>query len=122
LQRFFTKIDGSFRIIKGIRDLCIFANHNVLKDPPFSRLDLISCSNLLIYLEPVLQKKLIATFHYSLNSTGYLVLGKSETVGNSAFLFSQVDKKNKIFSKKKDVAAKAMFEMSYTGLDSARES
>ena len=113
LQQFFTKIDGSYRIVKSIRDLCVFATHNVLKDPPFSRLDLISCSNLLIYLEPVLQKKLMATFHYSLNANGHLVLGNSETIGTSGSLFSQVDKKYKIYAKKKDVASKAIFEMSY---------
>lgn len=120
LDRFFTKIDGSYRIIKSIRDLCVYATHNVLKDPPFSRLDIISCSNLLIYLEPVLQKKLMATFHYALNSMGYLVLGKSETIGSSGNLFSQVDKKNKIFLKKKDTAAKALFELNYPS-DSRKE-
>jgi two-component system, chemotaxis family, CheB/CheR fusion protein len=113
LERFFTKIDGSYRIIKSIRDLCVYATHNVLKDPPFSRLDIISCSNLLIYLEPVLQKKLMSTFHYALNNNGYLVLGKSETIGSSGNLFSQVDKKHKVYLKKKDAAAKALFELNY---------
>ncbi|HEU4633622.1 MAG TPA: chemotaxis protein CheB [Flavisolibacter sp.] len=113
LQRFFTKIDGHYRIVKSLRDLCVFATHNIAKDPPFSRLDLISCCNLLIYLDNHLQKKLIATFHYSLNSNGYLILGKSETVGTSAYLFAQLDKKLKIYAKKKDATAKAMFEMSY---------
>ena len=118
LQRFFTKVDGSYRIIKNIRDVCVFAVHNVLKDPPFSRQDLISCCNLMIYLEPVLQKKLLSTFHYTLNPYGYLVLGESETIGNSALLFNQVDKQLKIYAKKKDVAAKAMFEMTYRGGES----
>jgi two-component system CheB/CheR fusion protein len=122
LSRFFTKIDGSYRIIKSIRDLCVFATHNVLKDPPFSRLDFISCCNLLIYLEPVLQKKMMATFHYSLYPTGYLMLGKSETIGSSIHLFNQADKKYKIFSKKKDVAAKALFELTYRNLPSDKES
>jgi two-component system CheB/CheR fusion protein len=121
LDRFFLKVDGSYRIIKSIRDLCIFATHNVLKDPPFSRLDLISCSNLLIYLEPVLQKKLMSTFHYSLNGAGYLVLGKSETIGTSGYLYSQLDKKIKIFAKKKDAAAKALFELSYRGSESLKD-
>jgi two-component system, chemotaxis family, CheB/CheR fusion protein len=112
LNRFFVKIDSHYRIVKSIRDLCIFATHNVLKDPPFSRLDVISCSNLLIYLEPQLQKKLIATFHYALNNAGYLVLGKSETIGTSGYLFSQVDKQFKLYAKKRDAAAKAMFELS----------
>jgi two-component system, chemotaxis family, CheB/CheR fusion protein len=112
LSRFFVKVDSHYRIVKSIRDLCIFATHNVLKDPPFSKLDVISCSNLLIYLEPQLQKKLIATFHYALNNNGYLVLGKSETIGSSGYLFGQMDKKFKIYTKKRDAAAKAMFELS----------
>jgi two-component system CheB/CheR fusion protein len=112
LNRFFVKVDSHYRIVKSIRDLCVFASHNVLKDPPFSRLDIISCCNLLIYLEPGLQKKLIATFHYALNNAGCLVLGKSETIGSSGYLFSQMDKRFKIYSKKKDAAAKAMFELS----------
>ncbi|HWI92992.1 MAG TPA: CheR family methyltransferase [Flavisolibacter sp.] len=112
LNRFFVKVDSQYRIVKSIRDLCVFANHNVLKDPPFSRLDIVSCCNLLIYLEASLQKKLISTFHYALNNNGFLVLGKSETIGNSGYLFSQVDKRFKIYAKKKDAAAKAMFELS----------
>jgi two-component system CheB/CheR fusion protein len=100
LQRFFTKIDGSYRIVKSIRDLCIFAPHNIFKDPPFSRVDLISCCNLLIYLDLVLQKKIIATFHYALSKNGYLLLGKSETIGTSGHLFSQVEKKFKVFARK----------------------
>jgi two-component system, chemotaxis family, CheB/CheR fusion protein len=113
LDRFFVKIDGSYRVIKSLRDVCIFATHNVLKDPPFSRLDIVSCCNLLIYMEPSLQKKMMATFHYSLNNLGYLVLGKSETIGTSASLFTQLDKKVKIYGKKKDLASKALFELSY---------
>jgi two-component system, chemotaxis family, CheB/CheR fusion protein len=113
LELYFTKADGSYRIIKSIRDVCVFATHNVLRDPPFSRLDLVSCSNLLIYLEPVLQKRLLSTFHYALNSSGVLILSKSETIGNSNQLFSQIDKKLKVYRKKKDSTARAMFEMSY---------
>lgn len=113
LQRFFNKIDGQYRIIKSIRDVCIFATHNIAKDPPFSRLDIISCCNLLIYLDTHLQKRIIATFHYSLAGNGYLILGKSETVGTSSYLFSQLEKKYKVYAKKKDTASKAMFEMNY---------
>lgn len=120
LQRFFQKIDGSYRIIKAIRDLCIFATHNIAKDPPFSRLDLISCCNLLIYLDVHLQKKLIATFHYSLLPSGHLILGKSETVGSSSYLFGQVEKRFKIYAKKRDTSAKAMFEMNYHRHDADR--
>jgi two-component system CheB/CheR fusion protein len=121
LNRFFVRIDGSYRIIKGVRDLCVFATHNVIKDPPFSRLDLISCCNLMIYMEPVLQKKILSTFHYSLNSNGYLMLGKSETIGSSAYLFTQIDKKYKLFAKKRDVASKALFELSYRNQEMDRE-
>lgn len=121
LQRFFVKAEGSYRVVKSIRDLCIFAAHNVLKEPPFSRLDIISCCNLLIYLEANLQKKLMATFHYSLNSNGFLVLGKSETIGAATNLFSQVEKKCKVYAKKKDVAARALFELSYRGADAEKD-
>lgn len=113
LQRFFTKIDGSYRIAKSIRDIVVFAPHNVFKDPPFSRLDIVSCCNVLIYLDTVLQKKIIATFHYSLNNSGYLILGKSETIGASGQLFTQVEKKFKIYARKNDAASKAIFEMNY---------
>ncbi|HEY0610304.1 MAG TPA: CheR family methyltransferase [Chitinophaga sp.] len=113
LQRFFVKKDGTYRIVKNIRELCVFATHNIFKDPPFSRLDLASCCNLLIYLDNNLQKKIIATFYYSLNNNGYLVLGKSETVGSSSYLFLQQDKKLKVYLKKKDAPVKAMFEMNH---------
>jgi two-component system CheB/CheR fusion protein len=120
LQRFFTRSEGSYRIVKSIRDLCVFATHNVAKDPPFSRIDIISCCNLLIYLDTSLQRKLMATFHYALNNNGYLVLGKSETVGTATNLFAPVDKKLKIFSKKKDGNAKALYEMGFSLPDPQR--
>lgn len=100
LRRFFTKVEGGYRISKTIRDMCIFAQHNVLNDPPFSQMDLICCRNLLIYLEPVLQNKVIALFHYAARSGGYLVLGTSEGVGPATNLFSIEDRTHKIFLKK----------------------
>lgn len=100
LRRFFTKEDGGYRISKTIRDVCIFAKQNVTCDPPFSRLDLVSCRNLLIYLTPELQRHVISTFHYALNPSGYLLLGNSETVGASSDLFELLDRKYKIYSKK----------------------
>ncbi|WP_420150165.1 CheR family methyltransferase [Spirosoma sp.] len=109
LQRFFTKVDDHYRINKSVRDLCVFAPHNLLKDPPFSRLDLVSCRNLLIYLDTTLQRKAIVTFHYALNPNGYLILGKSETVGTSAQLFSQLEKNYKVFARKNDVDSRATF-------------
>ncbi len=113
LQRFFTKVDGSYRIVKAIRDLCVFAPHNVFKDPPFSRTHFISCCNLLIYLDNVLQKKVLANFHYSLVKNGYLILGNSETIGTSTTLFNQLDKKVKIYAKMTNVASKVMFDLNY---------
>ncbi|MCW3117214.1 MAG: signal transduction histidine kinase with CheB and CheR, partial [Chitinophagaceae bacterium] len=114
IQRFFTKSDGEYRIIKTIRDICVFAPQNVFRDPPFSKIDFISCCNLMIYLDTLLQKKILSTFHYALNNNGYLMLGKSETVGTSIQLFNQVEKKFRIYLKKKDVANNAMFELNYS--------
>jgi len=100
LRRYFTKQDDKYRIIKSIRDITIFAKQNVATDPPISRLDLISCRNLLIYLSQTLQKRIIPTFHYALNSVGYLLLGSAETVGPFADLFGVVDPSHRIYVKK----------------------
>jgi two-component system, chemotaxis family, CheB/CheR fusion protein len=100
IQRFFTKADGGFRVNKAMRDMCIFAPHNVLHDPPFSRLDFISCCNLFIYFDTAAQKKAVNTFHYALNDDGFLMLGKSENISHSANLFTSFNKKYKIFSRK----------------------
>jgi len=96
LNRFFVNVDGRYQIIKPIRDICVFATHNLLKDPPFSKIDLVSCRNVMIYLEPVLQKRALATFHYALNERGYLVLGKSEKIGTRTELFAPTNKQEKI--------------------------
>jgi two-component system CheB/CheR fusion protein len=100
LNQFFVKIDGSYQIIKPIRDICIFATHNLLKDPPFSRMDLISCQNVMIYLGSSAQKKILQSFHYALKPMGYLALGKSETIGNDTDLFESVEKEHKLYIKK----------------------
>ncbi|HMH33293.1 MAG TPA: chemotaxis protein CheB [Puia sp.] len=100
IQRFFTKSDGSFRVNKAVRDMCVFAPHNILRDPPFSRLDFISCCNLLIYFDTAAQKKTVNTFHYALNNDGFLMLGKSENISQSANLFKSFNKKYKIFLRK----------------------
>jgi two-component system, chemotaxis family, CheB/CheR fusion protein len=100
LRRFFTKTDGGYRVSKSIRDLCVFARQDLTKDPPFSRLDLVMCRNVLIYLDTTLQRKLIALFHYALNAHGYLVLGQAETVGAQATLFSTTGKRSRIHRKK----------------------
>jgi two-component system CheB/CheR fusion protein len=108
LQRFYTKAGTSFRISKIVRNLCVFAPHNVLRDPPFSHVDVVSCCNLLIYLDTEAQKKAISTFHYSLNEGGFLMLGKSETIGSSIQLFNQVNSRFKIYSRKKKNGAGAL--------------
>ncbi len=88
LERFFLPLNGSAQITQSIRDCCVFAQHNLLKDPPFSRLDLLSCQNVLIYLLPDAQKKSIQMFHYALSSPGLLLLGPSETIGAASDLFA----------------------------------
>lgn len=100
LRDFFDNTDGSFKVKKKIRDMCIFALHNFLKDPPFGKMDLISCRNVLIYMEPYLQKKALSTFHYALNPKGFLLLGKSETTGSVSELFAPSVKHDKIFVRK----------------------
>ncbi|RKH57129.1 chemotaxis protein CheB [Corallococcus aberystwythensis] len=100
LLRFFVKTEGGYQIHKSLRNVCVFAQQNLVSDPPFSRVDLISCRNVLIYLGPVLQKKILPVFHYALRPGGFLMLGTSETVGASADLFSLVDKRNKLYRKK----------------------
>jgi two-component system CheB/CheR fusion protein len=91
-----------YRIHKNIRNMLIFSEQDLIKDPPFSRLDLISCRNLLIYMGAALQKKLIPLFHYALNPSGFLFLGTSETVGDAEALFSTEDRKEKIYRRKPD--------------------
>ncbi|MGV7931372.1 MAG: chemotaxis protein CheB [Spirochaetota bacterium] len=93
----------SYRINKNIRDMLIFSEQNVIKDPPFSKLDLICCRNLMIYLSGDLQKKLIPLFHYALNPGGFLFLGTSETVGEYSALFHSLDRKSKLYMRKENV-------------------
>ncbi len=100
LQRFFRKEGDTYRVRKTIRNMLIFATQNVLTDPPFSKMDLISCRNLLIYLRPELQKKLLPFFHYSLSRNGFLFLGTSESIGDFTDLFAVVDRKWKLFRRK----------------------
>ena len=112
LHRFFVKKDNEFQIARRIRDMLVFSRQNVLRDAPFSHLDLVICRNLLIYLQPSVQKKVLRIFHYALNTTGRLLLGISETVGDAPELFSPVDRKNKIYSKR-HVAAQTALEMDF---------
>lgn len=108
LQRFYTKCDLGYRISKSVRDICVFAQHNILRDPPFSRLDFISCCNLFIYLDTAAQKKIISIFHYAIKDNGYLMLGKSESIGSYIQLFSGFNKKYKIFTRKNKLDAQPM--------------
>lgn len=105
LERFFTAEPGggTYRIHKSIRDMLVFSEQDVIKDPPFSKLDLISCRNLLIYMGSELQKKLIPLFHYALNPGGFLFLGTSETVGDFGDLFTALDRKAKLYRRKEAV-------------------
>ena len=100
LHAFFTKTNGTYQVNKQIRDMCVFAVHNFLKDPPFGKMDFISCRNVLIYMEPYLQKKVLTTFHYSLNPKGILLLGKTETISGVPDLFAAAAKNDKLFSRK----------------------
>src|SRR5699024_10063810 len=97
LARFFTKKNDQYTISKEIRRMIIFAPHNMLSDPPFGKLDLISCRNVMIYFQPVLQRTLFAVFHSALKSGGYLFLGKSETAGEYSNVFKAVCSAEKIY-------------------------
>jgi two-component system CheB/CheR fusion protein len=113
LDRFFSKVDDQYRVNKLVRDLCVFAPHNLLGDPPFSRMDLISCRNLLIYLDDELQQRVFATFHYALKADGYLLLGKSESVGSSSTYFAQIEKTQKVFVRKNNTRTKMPLDMAF---------
>ncbi|MEO6729602.1 MAG: chemotaxis protein CheB [Ferruginibacter sp.] len=107
LQEFFVKMNGSYQVTKTIRDMCVFAVHNFLKDPPFAKMDLVSCRNVLIYMEPYLQKKALTTFHYALLPKGFLLLGRSETSGSVPDMFATLGKNDKLFTRK-DVPSRYM--------------
>ncbi|MCD6013097.1 MAG: domain S-box protein [Flavipsychrobacter sp.] len=101
IKKYFSRDGINYRVIKSLRDMCVFSTHNILSDPPFSRMDLISCRNLLIYFDAAAQKRTMVSLHFALNDSGYLLLGKAETAGTS-LLFTAVSTKYKIFSRKKD--------------------
>jgi two-component system, chemotaxis family, CheB/CheR fusion protein len=100
LRGYFVETDGGYRINKSIRDICVFARHNALSEPPFSRIDLVTCRNLLIYLGTDMQQRVLPILHYALKPGGYLLLGASETIGAYRDLFEIEDAKHKIFRKK----------------------
>ena len=97
IRRFFEKLDGSYQVRKGLRDLVVFARQDLLRDPPFSRMDLITCRNMLIYIEPDAQRRAMALFHFALREGGRLFLGSAETIGRADDLFETVSKKWRIY-------------------------
>lgn len=99
-HRWFTKDGADFCVAKAVREMCIFSVHSIIKDPPFSRLDLVSCRNVLIYLQADLQDRLFQTFHYALGAGGYLLLGPSESLARSSELFTVVDKKHRLYTRR----------------------
>jgi two-component system CheB/CheR fusion protein len=105
LRRFFVKSDGGYRVTNVLRDMCVFARQDLTRDPPFSRLDLICCRNVLIYMDGRLQKKLLSMCHYALKPSGVLLLGHAETIGYHSDLFSFMDKKHRMFRKKPGAVA-----------------
>lgn len=111
LTRFFTKTGENYRIVRELREMCIFAPHNILRDPPFSRMDLVSCCNLLIYFDSAAQKKVFASLHFALNDTGYLMLGKAESIGTTSQLFTLVNNKFKIYSRKNNLGVRKILEL-----------
>src|SRR5258707_4843302 len=99
-----TTTKREYRISKEIRDLCLFARQDVTRDPPFSRLDLISCRNLLIYLDEVAQRRVLRTFHYALRPRGMLFFGPAEGIGQSPELFQQIDTRSPVVRRMPDTA------------------
>lgn len=119
IDLYFTKIGDTYQIIPELRKTCVFAPHNILSDPPFSRIDFISCRNLLIYFDNVAQKKTLRAFHFALNEVGYLMLGKSETTGTSSALFNQLNSKFRIYSRKKQIGIRILPELPHRPLEPA---
>ena len=99
LNRFFSAIDDGYRINTEIREMVVFAQHNLIMHPPFTKIDILSCRNLLIYMDNVLQRKLLGMFYYSINPEGIMLLGSSETLGTQSHLFTPVDSKLKIYKR-----------------------
>ena len=99
LNRFFVKTDDGYRVNTEIREMVVFANHNIIMHPPFTKIDLLSCRNLLIYMDQELQRKIFGLFYYSINPEGYMILGSAETLGSQSALFTTVDSKLKIFKR-----------------------
>jgi two-component system CheB/CheR fusion protein len=119
VDKYFTKKINGYQISDQIREVCVFATHNLLKDPPFAKMDLITCRNVLIYMDSFLQKKALATFHYALSDGGYLLLGKSETVVQAGSLFIPVTESGKIFARRKAIS-QFTYEINYKKKEAVR--
>ena len=119
-MRFFSKEDHSYRIAKELRDMVVFAPHNLLSDPPFTKLDVLSCRNLLIYLDTALQKRLLPMFHYALQPHGLLFLGTSETISGFNDLFTVVDKRWKVYRGRDTPSTLLVLEGPSTALENRR--
>jgi len=124
LARFFVEVDGKYRIVERIRNMIVFAVHDLVKDPPFSRLDLISCRNLLIYLDTGAQTRMASTFHYALKPGGLLFLGTAELPETSRRLFVPLDRKHRIFRRSDDTSVRTALpylpkEAAHTGMRAA---
>lgn len=119
LHNFFTTVNGNYQVNKRIRDMCVFAKHDISLDPPFSNLDLIICRNLLIYFNSELQEKIVPIFHYGLKNHGYLVLGQAESIGRFTNLFKPLTKKGLIFEKK-DAQPKVEFHLEAPNMYTSR--
>ena len=104
LERFFTPVEGGYKVAEAIRELCVFARHDLTRDPPFSKLDLVSLRNVLIYLGPLLQRRVLPSLHFALRPGGFLLLGEAESVGGFTDLFSLVDKKAKVYARREALA------------------
>ena len=115
-RRFFVPDGGSYVLSKEVRDLCIFSPHSVLRDPPFSRIDLVSCRNLLIYFGRDAQDQAIPTFHYALHPGGYLFLGASENIGQFDELFDPIEKKHRLFRRRANTTPRLRLPLSVRGL------
>ena len=113
LERYFVKEDGNYRVAKELREICLFSVHDLGRDPPFSRLDLVSCRNLMIYFEPRLQQRVLSTFHYALRPGGHLFLGPSEGVSNQPQLFAPLDKRHRIYARRDTAASLPAISMPY---------
>ncbi|NDP21100.1 MAG: PAS domain S-box protein [Paludibacter sp.] len=110
LKRFFTQTDHGYRINTEIREMVIFAKHNIILHPPFTKLDILTCRNLLIYMDTQLQKKLLELFHYCLNKNGYIVLGSAETLGTQSHIFTPIDAKLKIYKRSESTVRREIYD------------